>query len=393
MDISGDRIGALVLAALLGAAWGCEGWPERGVDGVCYPDEHDQDDLDCACKGPCEVGWGCVDGGCVCIPDCADSTCGSDGCDGSCGNCPPGETCRSGVCVPACGDGICDPQTEDACGCPLDCGPVCGDGCCSSYEGPCDCPEDCGDPCADRACGPDGCGGDCGGCGGGEVCLDDGSTCVEDCVNECVPGEVHCDGDQIITCGSYEGPNETTCWELSDPSFCGPGEICDEMAGGCVCLSEDCGAYNLKMTDLSCEGCAGTFPSGGEITVTLTATFVNEGDPFNETVHYQLLYVPTDQIANQPCPAHPLGFFLGLLRASVSGMEAGEEVTEEFVNSQLGALEGESPDFPDVPPGEYQLYYMVDSHEVLAEIDECDNYLTNDEWIVTVTEPREGGEK
>ncbi len=33
-----------------------------------------------------------------CVPDCADSDCGDDGCGGSCGSCNSDETCESGIC-------------------------------------------------------------------------------------------------------------------------------------------------------------------------------------------------------------------------------------------------------------------------------------------------------
>jgi hypothetical protein len=41
----------------------------------------------------------CHDGKCICIKDCTDKECGSDGCGGSCGSCTGNTTCSMGKCV------------------------------------------------------------------------------------------------------------------------------------------------------------------------------------------------------------------------------------------------------------------------------------------------------
>ena len=46
--------------------------------------------------GTCKEGQQCVNGKCVCKPECGDRECGDDGCGGSCGNC---DYCVEGVCL------------------------------------------------------------------------------------------------------------------------------------------------------------------------------------------------------------------------------------------------------------------------------------------------------
>ena len=243
-----------LIIALTVTGWaGCTDWPTRGDSGVCYPEEHLDDDMNCACQGPCFEGWGCEDGTCICIPNCVDLACGDDGCGGSCGGCGSEDSCLQGACVPACGDSFCDPQTEDSCSCPADCGASCGDGCCTSLESPCDCPEDCGDPCEDRTCGSDGCGGSCGDCAAGMVCLSDGSACAEDCDDACVQGETGCDGGQVQHCESYEGPNDTTCWAFGVSEPCPEFQACDPLVGDCVCLYEECSGVCCPTADHKCH--------------------------------------------------------------------------------------------------------------------------------------------
>jgi len=56
---------------------------------------------------------------CGCTPNCANKTCGDDGCGGSCGVCPAGQTCggggvpnQCGTTAPVCGDGFIEPPEE-----------------------------------------------------------------------------------------------------------------------------------------------------------------------------------------------------------------------------------------------------------------------------------------
>ena len=49
--------------------------------------------------GECQVQHECVDGLCVCVPECSSKICGSDGCGGSCGQCSSFDACSAGECV------------------------------------------------------------------------------------------------------------------------------------------------------------------------------------------------------------------------------------------------------------------------------------------------------
>ena len=83
----------------------------------------------CTIDPECEGDNGeCVDGVCVCFPQCGAKECSDDGCGGSCGECKAGWQC----------DGV----------------------------------QQCFDPCAAKECGDDGHGGSCGVCGAGKVCAD-----------------------------------------------------------------------------------------------------------------------------------------------------------------------------------------------------------------------------
>lgn len=85
-------------------------------------------------EAPCGAGFPniCLDGECVCIPQCDGKECGDDGCGGQCGQCDFGCVCADGTCIGSCGE--CIPE-------------------CDGIE-----------------CGPDGCGGSCGTCTGTTFC-------------------------------------------------------------------------------------------------------------------------------------------------------------------------------------------------------------------------------
>ncbi len=112
----------------------CEGYiPEWVFSRNCFVDSYEWEDLEEGYRGcdiwylycPCSDGsyqWAewdssslqeepsCVNppSSCVCVPDCEDNECGSDGCGGSCGSCPyDNETCEDGTCVcpPGCRQG------------------------------------------------------------------------------------------------------------------------------------------------------------------------------------------------------------------------------------------------------------------------------------------------
>jgi len=143
------------------------------VDGRAVPETAQPQDMAPEVEGPGDMapddGPGELD---TCQPNCEGKECGSDGCGGSCGECLEDWNfeCVEGVCV-------CVPD----CSCPDGGTKWCGDDGCAGMCG--ECPEvPCDDPCGPskcwegdcegKQCGPDGMGGSCGEC-------DMGWTCVE----------------------------------------------------------------------------------------------------------------------------------------------------------------------------------------------------------------------
>ena len=198
---------------------------------------------------PCDDGKpetsleACLEGQCVCTPQCEGKSCGSDGCGGLCGSCASFETCsEAGLCE-------CEPQCEGK-----DCG---GDGCggfCGPFEGGCESPFDtcvsgtcsCVTSCAEvNGCGEDGCGGSCGTCSPGAACSLVGET--YQCVSSCTPD---CDGRECGSngCGGSCGS-------------CGAGEVCT-FGGACIednpcspqCEGKSCGS----------DGCGGSCGACGD---------------------------------------------------------------------------------------------------------------------------------
>jgi len=70
---------------------------------------------------PCPESSTCMDGECVCQPDCEGKECGDNGCGGSCGTCGGEDYCIAGACEATCGNGICD-LVESCFTCEADCG-------------------------------------------------------------------------------------------------------------------------------------------------------------------------------------------------------------------------------------------------------------------------------
>ena len=67
---------------------------------VCVPDCADKTCGPDGCGGTCGQCSGpdsCIDGQCSCLPVCT-ATCGPDGCGGLCAECPAGQSCQSGTC-------------------------------------------------------------------------------------------------------------------------------------------------------------------------------------------------------------------------------------------------------------------------------------------------------
>ena len=160
-------IAAVMLAvAFAGQACGDEESEPEGKDTATQTDVATEDGTGEVSPGDDEI---------ICTPDCADKTCGEDGCGGSCGTCPAGQPCTAGNCVP------CVPQCDGKeCG-PDTCGGFCGEGpmesmgcpegdVCDTLTSLCSPPGDCGD----KECGPDGAGASCGTCPDGSQCTPDG---------------------------------------------------------------------------------------------------------------------------------------------------------------------------------------------------------------------------
>lgn len=114
-----------------------------------------------------------IDSG-TCTPDCADRTCGPDGCGGTCGECSGDRTCAgAGECLCSgaatdCGGACVDVRSDEAncgmCGRGCDAGETCVAGSCTPpFTDAGACVADC----SGRECGDDGCGGSCGDCPSG----------------------------------------------------------------------------------------------------------------------------------------------------------------------------------------------------------------------------------
>ena len=174
--------------------------------------------MDC---GPCAgLQDACMEGLCVCQPDCLDKVCGGDGCGGSCGDCPgPQDACIEGACEcqPDCLDKLCG---DDGCG--ESCGECEGEqqGC---VEGKCQCIP----ACDVLECGDDGCGGWCGDCEGPQDLCDEGvCVCQPDCLGR-ICGDDGCGG----SCGECPGPQDACL-----AGFC----VCQPDCDGKVCGSDGC---------------------------------------------------------------------------------------------------------------------------------------------------------
>ena len=191
-----------------------------------------------------------------CEPDCEGKVCGPDGCGGFCeGPCEDGNVCTiNDLCV----DGVCvgsPVSCNDGHECTLDvCDPVLGcfhsfsDALCVS-ENPCvagACDEETGS-CAYVPV-PEGTS-----CGEGALCVE--GECVEICQNECVEGEVGCEGVVPWSCVVPEGELctvkifEAPCFE---GEVCAAGECCTPECNGALCGDDGCGG--------SCGSCCPVAP-------------------------------------------------------------------------------------------------------------------------------------
>ena len=81
---------------------GCTFVPVNCDDGDPCTDDYCDPTIGCQnepinCPGQQEQ---CVEGACVCLPDCVGKECGEDVCVGSCGSCSSGKKCVGGACLP-----------------------------------------------------------------------------------------------------------------------------------------------------------------------------------------------------------------------------------------------------------------------------------------------------
>jgi len=217
----------------------------------CTPDCADKTCGGDGCGGACGTCTGdqdaCVDGLCACQPACAGLECGPDGCGGSCGPCDDGISCTedacddglcvapiglyfcliNGDCVPSGAENLddpcekCKPALDQEAWTPREDGVPCGVTA-TCWQGAC-----CNGAanCVGQDCGDDGCGWVCGACGPNEVC-DDAGLCA------CDAGSTACDG---------------ACCEPGQ--VCHVGACCFPACGGKNCGDDGCGG--------SCGVCAG----------------------------------------------------------------------------------------------------------------------------------------
>ena len=90
--------------------WICDDQTYNTFHTYYEPTEVSCDDWDNDCDGAtdedpaslCQTNHQCQSGACVCVPDCEDKNCGSDGCGGTCyygDSCPGAQLCVDGLCT------------------------------------------------------------------------------------------------------------------------------------------------------------------------------------------------------------------------------------------------------------------------------------------------------
>lgn len=216
---------------------------------ICVPDCEDRVCGSDGCGGSCGTcagGAACDDQGLCCIPNCEGQECGDDGCGGSCGACPTAYGCVKGWCVAPYPVGCFGTEVPSAPVCPSSADMA---GCCDARGRVVWCDNDqlfCIDcPVFDMGCGwmasPFGSGYDCGGA------YDDPSgEHPRECRCEPQCGGRICGPDG---CGGVCGT-------------CGEGFWCDASTGACVsrcipsCVNRNCG-------DDGCGGTCGTCGNNG----------------------------------------------------------------------------------------------------------------------------------
>lgn len=186
-----------------------------------------------SCQGPC------VDGECLCQPDCTGKECGPDGCGEKCGTCPPGQACKDNLCTTEGTDCMPGAVDEQNCG-------------------------NCGK--RNRKCGADGSWGEWTDCLSEGVCKSGGQeekacgkcgvqtrTCLADCqwgnwsycVGEglCAPGETQFEACGL--CGKQSRSCDSQCnWSswtgCVGEGICTPGDEKVESCGNCGSRTRKC---------------------------------------------------------------------------------------------------------------------------------------------------------
>jgi hypothetical protein len=236
-----------------GAYCGAEGWchTPQPYDGGGWCD--------------CAPGVECVDGECVCVPDCTWEACGAwDGCGGicRCGEAGVPVDDDGGTCARQCVGVPCD--GADGCGGLCGCAPG---GVCEA--GACRCVPDC----TGRECGDDGCGGTCGECEGGRPCAPDAPRVAQDgftapCLvdEDCRPGlACHLEPDALEgRCDCGDGARWDEAWRRCMPTPCDEAGRCGArllcIAGFCVAPERPgvCCRPMCEGRECGDDGCGGT---------------------------------------------------------------------------------------------------------------------------------------
>jgi hypothetical protein len=163
----------------------------------------------------------------LCVADCADKQCGTDGCGGQCGTCGADE--------------ICSPIFQHC------------------Y------PKACTPDCTGRVCGDNGCGASCGDCGFQQVCSEAGA-CVDGPCKGLDPIKGACDGDRAVYCVTTGGKDSVVSIDCAAKNqACGY----DPWAGKYACVDKVCtpqctwpDGSKKECGDDGCFGSCGTCPYG-----------------------------------------------------------------------------------------------------------------------------------
>ena len=274
--------------------------------GCARRDGPEEDNDAGACKGvnctdpctDCKKGWECAEGECVCVPQCQDKTCGSDGCSGSCGKCAGSKECISGQCRPP---GWCAPDEPCTDFDPCTSNDACVEGTCMGQPYSCDD----GRECTKNGC--DGSGGcfyklKSGHCFINGQCYDEGDTKSGNQCRECI-SSVHTElwsNDDSNPCSD---DNECT---LDD--YCMDG-LCKKSGKTLACDDGDQCTDDLCLADAGCTHAFNSAPC-------------DDGDPCTQADECKAGLCagnPMDCNDGNPCTAEECHPASGCIYADVAG--------------------------------------------------------------------------